>query len=77
VTRPASPEWPSHDDVERTEYFLPYVRRFLYPSVMPPDPISPAVEATGDEARPEPTCRHYEFDLARLDAADGRGGVVK
>jgi hypothetical protein len=40
------------DDVDRTEYFLPYVRRFLFPTLY----------AAGGE----PTCRHYAFDPGRL-----------
>jgi hypothetical protein len=54
------------DDVERTEYFLPYIRRFLFPSLYP--------EAGADDrTRKEPPCRHYEFDLARLGPADRKG----
>ena len=43
------------DDVDRTEYFLPYVRRFLFPTLY---------QAAGAES--EPTCRHFAFDLAAL-----------
>jgi hypothetical protein len=43
------------DDVDRTEYFLPYIRRFLFPTLY---------QAAGAES--EPTCRHFAFDLAAL-----------
>lgn len=55
------------DDVERTEYFLPYIRRFLFPSLYgKPDVPAP-------RAAKEPTCTHYEFDLTRLGPADREG----
>jgi hypothetical protein len=49
------------DDVDRTEYFLPYVRRFLFPTLY---------ELPGAKKDPqaEPTCRHFAFDLARVGA---------
>ena len=46
-------------DVDRTEYFLPYVKRFLFPSLQP------------ERSPGEPTCRHFQFDLARLGALEG------
>jgi hypothetical protein len=56
------------DDVDRTEYFLPYIRRFLFPSLF-------ADKAAGDEReQPKPTCWHFVFDLARLGPA-GKGGL--
>jgi hypothetical protein len=42
-------------DVDRTEYFLPYIRRFLFPTLYE----APAADSA-------PACRHYEFDMARL-----------
>jgi hypothetical protein len=54
-------------DVDRTEYFLPYIRRFLFPSLYAP-PRTPGA-ATEDE----PTCRHFEFDLPRLGPVDKDG----
>jgi len=45
--------------VERTEYFLPYIRRFLFPGVDGPA-----------DAR---SCRRWEFDLARLGPAGPHG----
>jgi hypothetical protein len=47
-------------DVDRTEYFLPYIRRFLFPT------LYDAPGAAKGAASPSPTCRHFEFDLARL-----------
>ncbi len=55
-------------DVERTEYFLPYVRRFLFPSLFSDG------QPNGD-ALAEPTCRHYEFDLARLAPVGDDGSL--
>ncbi len=54
------------DDVERTEYFLPYVRRFLFPTLYEDR------NADG-ESRGEPTCRHYDFDLNLLGAVGEDG----
>jgi hypothetical protein len=48
------------DDVDRTEYFLPYIRRFLFPTLYQ---LPGAAPVGGD---PEPTCRHFDFDLAAL-----------
>ncbi len=42
-------------DVDRTEYFLPYIRRFLFPTLY---------QAPGADAAP--ACHHFEFDLGRL-----------
>jgi hypothetical protein len=42
-------------DVDRTEYFLPYIRRFLFPTLYQ----APAADSA-------PACRHFEFDLGRL-----------
>jgi hypothetical protein len=42
-------------DVDRTEYFLPYIRRFLFPTLYQ----APAADSA-------PACRHFQFDLARL-----------
>jgi hypothetical protein len=54
-----------HEDVERTDYFLPYIRRFLFPSLF---------EGRQSDGRPADdapdTCRHYSFPLNLLD---GRG----
>lgn len=49
------------EDVERTEYFMPYARRFLFPSLFAP---------AGEQAQLV-TCRHYEFDLAHLGVEPG------
>src|SRR5205823_3121501 len=48
------------DDVDRTEYFLPYIRRFLFPT------LYQAPGAAESRGEPEPTCRHFDFDLAAL-----------
>jgi hypothetical protein len=42
-------------DVDRTEYFLPYIRRFLFPTLY---------ETPGTDSAP--ACRHFEFDMTRL-----------
>jgi hypothetical protein len=47
-------------DVDRTEYFLPYIRRFLFPTLYQE---TGAAKSGADSA---PACRHFEFDLARL-----------
>src|SRR5262249_53868593 len=46
---------------------LPYIRRFLFPSVVPPPP------ADCDRDDRKPTCWHYVFDLARLGPATKAG----
>lgn len=52
------------DDIDRTEYFLPYIRRFLFPSLYTePEKAN----------RREPTCLHYDFDLSRLGTINGKG----
>jgi hypothetical protein len=48
------------DDVERTEYFLPYIRRFLFPQLFADQ------KADGAKDTKKPTCWHFVFDLARL-----------
>jgi len=47
-------------DVDRTEYFLPYIRRFLFPTLYE----VPGTATKGTDSTP--TCRHFELDLARL-----------
>ncbi len=55
------------DDVDRTEYFLPYIRRFLFPSLF-------AKQTTaGDLPAKKPTCWHFEFDLSRLGQVEKAG----
>lgn len=49
------------EDVDRTEYFMPYARRFLFPTLF---------ESAEEQTR-SATCRHYEFDLAHLGAEAG------
>ncbi len=71
-----SPRWKGRtfllanpDDVDRTEYFLPYVRRFLFPSLFPP-PTPAGINPAARPARPDqeqvPTCQHFDFDLSQL-----------
>lgn len=55
------------DDVDRTEYFLPYIRRFLFPSL-----FAAAPEPGGRDAK-TPTCWHFDFDLKRLGPVGGGG----
>jgi hypothetical protein len=53
-------------DVDRTEYFLPYIRRFLFPSLF----------SEGKPAEEKPTkqtCWHYEFALTRLGEVETEG----
>jgi hypothetical protein len=50
-------------DVERTEYFLPYIRRFLFPGL---DKAAPRSAKEG-------TCWHFDFDLARLGTVTPAG----
>jgi hypothetical protein len=57
------------DDVDRTEYFLPYTRRFLFPSLFTPQPTA------GEPAPQKPTCWHFDFDLSRLSKV-GEGGLA-
>lgn len=54
------------DDVERTEYFLPYIRRFLFPEFA-------AATSVEDRAAVRPTCRHFRFDLSQLGEATDAG----
>jgi hypothetical protein len=55
------------DDVDRTEYFLPYIRRFLFPSLFASQP------AQGEAEAKKPTCWHFDFDLSRLGPVDAKG----
>jgi hypothetical protein len=52
------------DDLERTEYFLPYVRRYLFPELE----IWSAHHRDPDV---EPSCVRYQFNLNHLGAAEG------
>jgi hypothetical protein len=67
----ASPRWTerifqldSRDDADRTEYFLPYVRRFLFPSLF--EATTNGNESAARQSQPEMTSRRFRFDLARL-----------
>jgi hypothetical protein len=51
-------------DLERTEYFLPYVRRYLFPELE----IWSAHHRDPDV---EPSCVRYRFNLTHLGAAEG------
>lgn len=70
----SSPRWQqiqydadSPTDIERTEYFLPYARRFLFPSLY---------EATHEKTQ-EPSCQHFRFDLSHLQPdQSGEHGVL-
>jgi hypothetical protein len=60
----ASPRWTERvfsladaDDVDRTEYFLPYIRRFLFPTLF---------ESRRPEGAAKRTCWRYDFDLDQL-----------
>lgn len=46
-------------DIERTEYFLPYARRFLFPSLY---------DGAGSDkdSQKEPSCQHFRFDMSYL-----------
>ncbi len=55
------------DDVDRTEYFLPYIRRFLFPSLFAKTPTE------GEPEAKKPTCWHFDFDLTRLGTSDEKG----
>jgi hypothetical protein len=57
------------DDVDRTEYFLPYTRRFLFPSLFAPQPTD------GEPEPQKPTCWHFDFELTRLGKV-GDGGLA-
>jgi hypothetical protein len=55
------------EDVDRTEYFLPYIRCFLFPSLF-------VVQKDGrDPDGHQPTCWHFVFDLAHLGPAGPEG----
>jgi hypothetical protein len=47
-------------DVDRTEYFLPYIRRFLFPGLFD------QVASPDGSKRPPQSCWHFLFDLSRL-----------
>jgi hypothetical protein len=56
------------DDVERTEYFLPYIRRFLFPSLFAKEPVQEGKPGKGARS-----CWHFKFDLKRLGPAGAEG----
>jgi hypothetical protein len=56
-------------DVDRTEYFLPYIRRFLFPGLFERTPAPP-------EGRPRQACWHFLFDLSRLGETNADGLVL-
>jgi hypothetical protein len=58
----------SPEDVERTEYFLPYIRRFLFPTLYSGDRHRQGPES-------EPSCQRFTFDLSLL-APVRWGGVA-
>jgi hypothetical protein len=60
--RAFSPDNP--DDVDRTEYFLPYIRRFLFPGLSASDT---------PRGRLRRSCWHFDFDLSRLGKANQAG----
>jgi hypothetical protein len=53
------------EDIDRTEYFLPYIRRFLFPSLDRPA----GAEATALNV----PCERWTFDLARLGKVEQAG----
>lgn len=57
------------EDVDRTEYFLPYIRRFLFPTLQE----KAATNSQGAACSPA-TCEHWEFDLRRL-GQEGNAGL--
>jgi hypothetical protein len=68
-----SPRWKERiysldhpDDVDRTEYFLPYIRRFLFPTLFDKP-------TTAGETKSERTCWQYTFDLTKLGPAQADG----
>jgi hypothetical protein len=54
----------SPTDADRTEYFLPYVRRFLFPSLFEPPHV--AARDAGSESTWQTTSRRFRFDLTSL-----------
>jgi len=54
------------DDQDRTEYFLPYIRRFLFPSLFQTD-------KTGESSSARQSCWHFTFDLALLGSTERAG----
>src|SRR5262249_39657369 len=56
------------DDVERTEYFLPYIRRFLFPSLFAKEP-----SAGSKSSKAQRTCWHFRYDLKRLGQTASEG----
>lgn len=54
----------SPEDIERTEYFLPYARRFLFPSLNDE-------EASSHQAQKEPSCQHFRFNMSHLGQSEG------
>lgn len=54
------------DDLDRTEYFLPYIRRFLFPSLFRTD-------KPGDSTPARQSCWHFTFDLSLLGSTDRAG----
>ncbi len=57
----------SEDDVDRTEYFLPYIRKFLFPSMFHDE------NSATEEQQVLETCRHYRFDLSQLGELNEQG----
>jgi hypothetical protein len=57
------------DDRERTEYLLPYARRFLFPSLY----RSSRSNTTPSTA--EPTCQHFNFDLSLLGNTESQSAI--
>jgi hypothetical protein len=56
----------NQEDVDRTEYFLPYIRRFLFPSLF-------AKQTEDDKDVQKPTCWHFVFDLHNLGSTSKEG----
>ena len=58
------------EDIDRTEYFLPYIRKFLFPTL-----FKTSTQATSDPSAIE-TCRHYDFDLSSISELNDEGKVM-